>query len=236
MSRRASEPVIQQIGNGDRLIDAIVVRRDTRNFRLRVDKDGVVHVSVPWAATKGEIASFVLRYEDWIREQQKDMVAKKPVEGTIMLEGKIRKLQNLDMATIHVHVTDDAVVVRGPAARAPKILDGWWRERLIELCAQYMDEWFPIVARHGAIRPEISVRKMKRAWGTCTPERKAIRFNYYLLCADPRCIEYVVLHELTHLLYLDHGPRFKAFLNEHMPDWKERAAALKQAQNYVGEF
>ena len=62
----------------------------------------------------------------------------------------------------------------------------------------------PIFARHGVNKPQIAIRKMKTLWGSCSKHLNKITFNEYLLKADIRCIEYVVFHELTHLIYNAH--------------------------------
>ena len=65
-------------------------------------------------------------------------------------------------------------------------------------------------------KPTIKVRKMKTLWGSCTSSQRTIRFNYYLMCASEEAIEYVVLHELAHLIYPNHGAEFKAFLTKNI--------------------
>ena len=66
-----------------------------------------------------------------------------------------------------------------------------------------------------------SVRKMKTRWGSCTPTSRTIRFNSELGRKSPECLEYVVVHELAHLIERSHNARFKAILDGHMPDWRE---------------
>jgi len=87
-----------------------------------------------------------------------------------------------------------------------------------------------IFKKHGLNQPNILVRKMKTLWGSCTPTKDKITLNEYLLKADIRCIQYVILHELTHLIYPNHSKEFYDFLTIHMPDWKERK---KQLDNEV---
>ena len=63
-------------------------------------------------------------------------------------------------------------------------------------------------------------------WGSCSVSRNVVTFNQYLMKAKPACIDYVVLHELVHLIYPNHSKRFYDFLSIHMPDWKERKRML----------
>ena len=102
-------------------------------------------------------------------------------------------------------------------AEAKRIL----RERLPIL----LDRWVPVVGR----RPErISLRKMKTRWGSCTPATASIRLNTDLAWLDSDLLEYVLVHELTHLYEHGHGPGFRARMDRYMPDWTERRRRLNR--------
>ncbi len=102
-------------------------------------------------------------------------------------------------------------------AEAKRIL----HERLPTL----LDRWVPVVGR----RPErISLRKMKTRWGSCTPATASIRLNTDLAWLDPDLLEYVLVHELTHLCEHGHGPAFRARMDHYMPDWTERRRRLNR--------
>lgn len=102
-------------------------------------------------------------------------------------------------------------------AEAKRIL----QERLPAL----LDHWASVVGR----RPErISLRKMKTRWGSCTPATASIRLNTDLAWLDPDLLEYVLVHELTHLYEHGHGPGFRARMDRYMPDWTERRRRLNR--------
>lgn len=88
-----------------------------------------------------------------------------------------------------------------------------------------LDRWVPVVGR----RPErISLRKMKTRWGSCTPATASIRLNTDLAWLDSDLLEYVLVHELTHLYEHGHGPGFRARMDRYMPDWAERRRRLNR--------
>ena len=88
-----------------------------------------------------------------------------------------------------------------------------------------LDRWVPVVGR----RPErISLRKMKTRWGSCTPATGSIRLNTDLAWLDSDLLEYVLVHELTHLYEHGHGPGFRARMDRYMPDWTERRRRLNR--------
>ena len=107
------------------------------------------------------------------------------------------------------------------------VLQNWWVQQALAYLGDVVNKWYPVLGQDEEDKPVIKIRKMKTLCGSCTSTQRTIRFNYYLMCASAEGIEYVVLHELTHLLYPDHGAGFKAFLSRHMPDWKERKRRLE---------
>ena len=85
-----------------------------------------------------------------------------------------------------------------------------------------------IAARMGVPYNRVTIRAQKTLWGSCSAERGAVTFNLFLIKAKEACIDYVVLHELTHFLYPNHSKLFYAFLSSYMPGWKERKRILDQ--------
>ena len=98
----------------------------------------------------------------------------------------------------------------------------------MEVLEQRVDYWYPIIEKYGISKPSVFIRKMATMWGSCSLKRGAVIFNLYLLKARVACIDYVVLHELTHFLYPNHSKQFYDFLSNYMPDWKERKRVLDQ--------
>lgn len=99
-----------------------------------------------------------------------------------------------------------------------------WR-RVVEACVPALvEEWAVILD----VTPGALVyRNMKSRWGSCQPATGRICINTRLALYPPECLEYVVVHELCHLLVADHGPRFRELMDRAMPDWKQRRAKLR---------
>jgi predicted metal-dependent hydrolase len=76
--------------------------------------------------------------------------------------------------------------------------------------------------------PNWSIRRMKRRWGSCT-KGGTILLNVLLIQASPRCIDYVITHELCHLTHHNHNTAFFRLLDRVMPDWRERKSRLERA-------
>lgn len=218
-------------------IEVSLRRRSMKHMRLVVDRDGEIAVSAPPGATSQDVARFVRSNEEWLRKSVQKCLDRKAEPGTIMLEGRVLDLRFVPDTDERVEVTDGALLVHGPLERGAQILETWWRSRLEAVCQALVDKWYPVVEAHGAARrPKVSIRKMKSRWGSCTPSNATVRISYYLLSATPEGMDYVVLHELAHLLYPDHGSLFKQFLTKFMPDWKERRRGLDDTSRYIGAY
>lgn len=213
-----------------------VHRKDVVRLTLRVYPGGEVRITAPLSASDDEIRAFIVKHLAWLKRSLEQCKNSDP-EGTIRWLGQMLELCQQLSSTKRVEKRGDKLIISGPSDIAcRKALDTWWREQLLEICSAYIAKWYPVMADKGCRMPEINVRKMSARWGSCTPMAARIRFNYYLLCAPPAEIEYVVLHELAHLAYPDHGTRFKTFMTQHMPDWRERRSTLNSCTCYIGSF
>lgn len=98
-----------------------------------------------------------------------------------------------------------------------------WRQVVEAFVPALVEKWEPIL---GVRVQKLAYRKMKSRWGSCQPSTGRICINTVLAICPPECLEYVVVHELCHLLVPGHGPEFHALMDQVMPDWKRRRAKL----------
>ena len=123
---------------------------------------------------------------------------------------------------LHVRVTDrkDSISVR-------RAVDTWYRARAGEVYRRYLSTCMDVASRHGIKEPLLTIREMRTRWGSCTASGR-VTLNLRLIHAPVHCIEYVVMHELCHLVHHDHSPRFFRLLTRCMPDWKKRREILSR--------
>lgn len=212
-----------------------IVRKRIKNINLRVRSDGTVVVSAPVFTTEKRIRAFVESKAGWIEERlSKREDSLRPEDKTaLIVDGKIRYLGN----TYNVISFKGApkVTIAGDCfgiftnGDPEKTLAKWWRKRAREIFSAEIDRQYesifrPLVKR----KPDLYVRRTTSRWGSCNFVRYRINLNELLLKGDMAGIEYVVLHEMTHLLYPDHGAGFHAFLASHMPDYRERKRSLSE--------
>lgn len=99
-----------------------------------------------------------------------------------------------------------------------------WRAVVEAAAPALVAKWESVM---GVRSGEIAYRSMTSRWGSCNPKTGRICLNVQLAKFPPECLEYVVVHELCHLLERGHGPRFKALMDSFLPDWRERRAKLR---------
>lgn len=102
------------------------------------------------------------------------------------------------------------------------------KEECMAVFSPLLAQLYPRIKPYGAALPRLRVRKMVSRWGSCQTVRGIITLNTLLLAAPQACIEYVIMHELCHLLQPNHSQKFYALLSRLMPDWQERKKLLNQ--------
>ncbi len=107
------------------------------------------------------------------------------------------------------------------------LMVGWYRSHAEDLIRRRMAIYLPEVQRYGAGVPEVRIRKMKLRWGSCTPAG-VLQFNPELVKAPIHCVDYVLVHELCHLVFANHSPDFYQLLRMLMPDWPARKERLEK--------
>jgi predicted metal-dependent hydrolase len=137
---------------------------------------------------------------------------------------------------VHEHETPARVAVRGvatldlfvrPGANAEQreaVLLHWYREQLKALVPPLLEKWQPIV---GVQARAWGIKKMKTKWGSCNTTAKRLWFNLELAKKPVLCLEYIVVHELVHLLERNHNERFTALMDGFMPNWRACRETLK---------
>ncbi len=112
--------------------------------------------------------------------------------------------------------------------RTPQKLSAAELAQAAQLFEERISHYFPPFAARGYVRPKLRLRCMKSRWGSCRKGTGAITLNTELFKTPPGCLDYVVVHELCHLVHGNHGKRFWALVERMMPDYRERKRRLHQ--------
>lgn len=236
-------------------IPVSVVRKRVKNLNLRVRADGTVTLSIPQHLPLSRAQEFLERRGDWIAERVHRNIERRPspdfaggLPDRIPLWGKL-----VPRGSVQVNPGQDAgrqsapgrasVNQVAPGQAAPgQTASGQAASGLIAIDQTALDELYRtevlralpdiverMEARIGVHATRWSVRVMKTRWGSCTPKTGAIRINARLAAYPPECLEFVVAHELVHLLEPSHNARFHALLDEFCPGNRHPAKLLREA-------
>jgi hypothetical protein len=104
---------------------------------------------------------------------------------------------------------------------------GWYQDHAKKIIKRQVEKLLPDVERYGAERPEVRIQWMKKRWGSCTPNG-VMTINTELVKAPIHCLDYVLMHELCHLVHPNHSPEFYRLMNRLMPDWRKRKERLER--------
>ncbi|NYD57052.1 hypothetical protein BKA08_001290 [Nocardioides marinisabuli] len=216
-----------------------VIYKDIKNLHISVYPPvGRVRVAAPQRTDEDTIRLAVVQRLPWIKRQREQLQKAERQSRREMLSGETHyvwgKRYQLDVSRAGGHYRVEAkgktlwlVTPKGTDADGRRsALDRWYRRQLKEAVPALLEKWQPIV---DVEVDKVVVRRMKTKWGTCIAHSRTIWLNPELAKKNPRCLEYIVVHELVHLLERGHGDRFVELMNQLMPDWRARRDELNRA-------
>lgn len=225
-----------QIKLGD--ITADVVLKDIKNIHLSVyPPNGRVRISAPLRMDIDTIRVFAISRLGWIKQQQKkfqEQERETPREY-LNLEshyvwGKrylLKVVENDEVPSVELKHRKMVLCVRPGTDDKKKqaIIDSWYREQLKKAVPPLIARWEPLL---GVKVERFFVQRMKTKWGSCNYKARNIRLNTELAKKPQECLEYVVIHEMAHLLEPTHNSRFIMLMDRFMPRWQFYRDKLNQ--------
>jgi len=209
--------------------EADVIRKSIKNIYLRIClPDGKIRISAPFKISIEEIKKFALSKIDWIKNQQKKIKNKIKISSykyvnneTHYYRGKLYPLKIVFNKFAFAELRNKEILLNIPPESITedrkKVMEKWYRNQLMLLIPPLIKKWENIL---NVSVEKFFIRSMKTRWGSCTPKSRRIRFNIELAKASPEILEYIVVHELIHLLEASHNRNFKALMDKFYPNWK----------------
>ena len=218
-----------QITVNDLVVD--VVRKDIKNLHLGVyPPAGRVRVAAPLRVNDEAVRLFTISRLAWIQRQRAKFEDQERQSAREFVSGESHYFQgNRYLLNVIYGEGSPGVVIRNTrimelyvrpgsdVAARERVLVGWYRRRLKEEVAPLIAKWEAVI---GVKVVEWGVRQMKTRWGTCNIEAGRVWLNLELVKKPVHCLEYIVVHELVHLLERRHNERFVGFMNGFMPMWR----------------
>lgn len=215
-----------------------VVFKDIRNVHLSVyPPDGRVRIAAPSGMSLDTVRVFAIAKLAWIKQQQRKLRDQEretpreyldreshPIWGRRYLlkvvEAEAAPSVELKHGRMHLKVRPDT-----PAEKKQAIIEAWYRGQLRQAAPALIATWAPLL---GVTVTHFRVRRMRTKWGSCNPRGNSILLNTELAKKPRECLEYIVVHELAHLLEPTHNARFIGLMDRFLPNWRQRREQLNQ--------
>ena len=217
----------------DKVIDFLLVRSKKRKYSLsmQIKKDGVLQVSVPFATNEKDIENFLSSKKQWVLEklsQREKKCKPQPVtykEGDLhWYKGRQYRVKLVITTFSRVELQEDNLLIYCRRNTSVKnALDKWYKKQALNDLTQ-RTQYFAQLHGFPKIK-EIKIRLMKARWGSCS-SRRVITYNTHLIKAPIDCIDYVILHELCHLIHQNHQKGFHQLQLKLNPQWKKQKQKL----------
>lgn len=220
--------MVSELKLGEMAVD--VVLKDIKNVHLSVHPPaGRVRVSAPARMSLDTIRVFVISKLDWIRQQQRKLREQERETPREYLDREshyvwgrrylLEVVQSEEPSSVMLRPRRLVLTVPPGTREAAKdaLLARWYRDQIRAKVPELAAKWEPIL---GVRVKQLFVQQMKTKWGSCNPRDATIRLNTELAKKPVECLEYIVVHEMVHLLEPTHNARFVALMDQFMPRWQ----------------
>ena len=221
--------MVSQIKLGGIAVD--VVLKDIKNVHLSVHPpSGRVRIAAPEHMNLDTVRAFAVSKLAWIQEQQKKLQRQERETVREYLDreshyvwGKryLLKIEEVvGASSVELKAGNMILRIRPGASTEARgsVVSKWYREQLKAAMPALLLKWVPIT---GVEPGHIYVQKMKTKWGSCNPVNRSIRLNTDLAKKSPCYLEYILVHELTHLIEKTHNNHFTELMDQFMPQWRD---------------
>ena len=217
-----------------------IVRKNIKNLHLGVyPPNGRVRVAVPLRISDETVRLAVVSRLGWIRRKQTEFVKQDRQSKREMITGESHYFRGrryrLDVVEYHGPATVQLknnrtlkLLVRPDTIRDKReeILNRWYRRMMQKQVPSLIAKWQPQI---GVVVAEWHIKKMKTLWGSCNIKAQRIWLNLELAKKSPSCIEYILVHEMIHLLERRHNEKFTELMDHYMPNWQLYRDELNRA-------
>ncbi|MFD6677725.1 M48 family metallopeptidase [Rhodococcus zopfii] len=220
-------------------IDIDVIYKDIKNLHIGVYPPmGRVRVAAPKRLDDDQVRLAVIQRLPWIKRQRDKLRSAERQSEREMVTGEShyvwgvrRRLKVVERpGRAHFEIDGERLVLYVPAGTSAEkrraYLDKWYRDQLCQEIPDLIAKWEQAL---DVTVPKWTIRRMKTKWGSCNRETRHIWFNAELAKKHPDCLEYIVVHEMTHYFERNHGERFTSLMDQYLPDWRSRREQLNAA-------
>lgn len=212
-------------------IDLEVVQKDIKNVHLSVyPPNGRVRVAAPSRMSIDTLRAFLVTKLAWIREEQRKFQQQERHEPPMLIDRESHWVWgdrfllavverdappevDLGHRTLSLYVRPGSDIIK-----RDEVLALWYRDLVREAARELVPVW---ERRLGVQVEKVFVQRMKTRWGSCNPTRRTVRLNTELAKKPRECLEYILVHEMVHILEPTHSARFRELMDDHLPLWRQ---------------
>src|SRR3990167_9349546 len=220
-------------------IEVVVLHKKVKNLHLNVlPPVGKVRVSAPINMGDDAIRTFFATRISWIKKHQakfkghERQTAREYVSGEshFFLGNRYRLEVEFTEEKLGVTIKNKKKMVlsvnpKSQLLKREQVVQDWYRNELRNILTDLIDKWQKKI---GVKADYWGIRRMKTRWGTCDEKTNRLWFNLELIKKPERCIQYVVVHELIHLIEIKHNDKFVELINKYLPKWRSEKDELNQ--------
>lgn len=217
-------------------IDIDVIYKDIKNLHIGVYPPmGRVRVAAPQRFDDDQVRLAVIQRLTWIKRRQAQLQSAPRQTAREMITGESHYVwgNRLRLKVVerpgraHIEIDGDRLVLYTTSEHSADgrrtLLDRWYREQLRQTIPALIAKW---EGEMNVTVPKWTIRRMKTKWGSCNRESRHLWLNLELAKKHPGCLEYIVVHEITHFFERHHSQRFAELMDERLPGWRARRDEL----------
>lgn len=198
-----------------------VEKKNNKNIYLRVKEDMKIYVTAPYLVTDKRIKRFVIDNEDYIVKMLNEMKKKNLKKNYFYLLGEKYNII-FDKNEIKTHIEGNNVITKNE-----NTLESFKKRKAMEIFSDRLEICY-LKFEEPIKYPDLRIYKMKRKWGHCNKRDLVITLNLELIEYSYSEIDYVIIHELAHLVHFNHSKAFWSVVKKYKPDYKENKKRLKE--------
>ncbi|MBY6212362.1 M48 family metallopeptidase [Microbulbifer agarilyticus] len=220
-------------------LELTINRKAIKNLHISVlPPDGAVRVSAPAHLSDNAIRRAIVQRIPWIRQQQRSFARQPRQSEREMVSGeshyffgrrfRLEVIERRGRHEVRQSKSKLQLLVNPGTSQEGRlqVLDTWYRAELKSAIGELIPYWLDKI---GLGECEWRIKRMKTMWGSCNATARRIWLNLELAQKPPECLEYILVHELVHLLERHHNDRFKLLMDKYLPDWRERRELLNRS-------
>ena len=197
------------------LYNVIIKRKNNKNTYIRVDENKNIIVTTNYFVTTNKIKQILESNINFLKKN----LAKEKKEGFYLMGKKYdiiidEKIKNIEIDEITIKVKDE------------KKLNNWYKKEISRIFKEHLDFYYNKFEENIPY-PTLKIRAMKTRWGVCNRKIKSVTLNLNLVKYDSTCLDYVIVHELSHFVHFNHSKAFWNIVEKYYPNYKEIEKKLK---------